>query len=106
VRERGLRTQATVRSSAVELVSEDPSAPMTPADLAGNVDPDLRWSDIEQFAADCPLPVLVKGILTPEDARLAAEHGARGVVVSNHGGRQLDSVLSAVDALNPVLDAV
>jgi isopentenyl diphosphate isomerase/L-lactate dehydrogenase-like FMN-dependent dehydrogenase len=79
---------------------------MTPADFAQLVDPDLRWEDIERFAAESPLPVLVKGILTPRDARLAAEHGAAGVVVSNHGGRQLDTVLSGADALGPIAEAV
>jgi 4-hydroxymandelate oxidase len=79
---------------------------MTPADFQGLVDPDLRWSDIEQFAAESPLPVLVKGILTAEDAKLAVEHGVAGVIVSNHGGRQLDTVLSGADALSAVVDAV
>src|SRR5205807_2148862 len=78
----------------------------TPGDFASLIDPDLRWSDIERFAADTPLPVIVKGILTPEDARLALEHGARAIVVSNHGGRQLDTVLSGVDALPAVVEAV
>jgi isopentenyl diphosphate isomerase/L-lactate dehydrogenase-like FMN-dependent dehydrogenase len=106
-RDRELRAEAAVHSSTGELVTgAQPSGVMTPAELARNVDPDLRWSDIEAFAGDFPLPVLVKGILTPEDARRAAEHGARGIVVSNHGGRQLDTVLAAVDALGPVLDAV
>jgi 4-hydroxymandelate oxidase len=50
--------------------------------------------------------VILKGILTPEDALLAAEHGARSIVVSNHGGRQLDTVLSGADALPPIVDAV
>jgi 4-hydroxymandelate oxidase len=79
---------------------------MTPADFAALIDPDLSWADIEQFARESPLPVLVKGVLTPEDARLAADHGAAAVVVSNHGGRQLDTVLSGADALAPVVDAV
>jgi 4-hydroxymandelate oxidase len=52
------------------------------------------------------VPVIVKGILTPEDAQLAAEHGAQSVVVSNHGGRQLDTVLSGADALSAVVEAV
>ncbi len=52
------------------------------------------------------LPVLVKGILTAEDARLAVEHGADGVVVSNHGGRQLDSCMASLDALPEVVEAV
>lgn len=87
---------------------DDPvQAPAPPAPpILGQIDPDLRWSDIERFVADSELPVLVKGILTPEDAELAIAHGAAGVVVSNHGGRQLDTVLSGADALAPIADAV
>jgi 4-hydroxymandelate oxidase len=77
-----------------------------PTDTSVVIDPQLRWSDIERMAADSPLPVLVKGVLTAHDARLAAEHGAAGVIVSNHGGRQLDTVLSGADALPEVVDAV
>jgi isopentenyl diphosphate isomerase/L-lactate dehydrogenase-like FMN-dependent dehydrogenase len=79
---------------------------MTPADFAALVDPNLTWSDIERFVSDGPLPVVIKGILTPEDAELAREHGAAAVIVSNHGGRQLDTVLSGADAVGPVVDAV
>jgi 4-hydroxymandelate oxidase len=79
---------------------------MRPADYSALIDPDLRWDDIERLVAECPLPVLVKGILTPEDAELAIAHGAAGVIVSNHGGRQLDTVLSGADALAPIADAV
>ena len=50
--------------------------------------------------------MLVKGVLTPEDARLAAEHGVAGVVVSNHGGRQLDTVPAGAEALPAIADAV
>lgn len=75
-------------------------------DIGLMVDPTLTWADIQAFAARSDLPVLVKGILTPEDALLAAEHGAAGVIVSNHGGRQLDTVLSGADALPAVVDAV
>jgi 4-hydroxymandelate oxidase len=79
---------------------------MRPADYSELIDPDLRWSDIERLASECPVPVLVKGILTAEDAELAIAHGAAGVIVSNHGGRQLDTVLSGADALPPIADAV
>jgi isopentenyl diphosphate isomerase/L-lactate dehydrogenase-like FMN-dependent dehydrogenase len=70
------------------------------------MDPALDWRDLEELAAECDLPVLVKGILTAEDAELAVQHGAAGVVVSNHGGRQLDCVLATADALPEVVDAV
>ena len=58
--------------------------------------------DLERLCGELDLPVLVKGLLTGEDAALAVEHGAAGVVVSNHGGRQLDSVPATIDALEMV----
>ena len=97
VRERELR--AVVREA--EALGHD-----RPIDTSAVIDPQLRWSDIEQLAAESPLPLLVKGVLTAEDARLAAEHGAAGVIVSNHGGRQLDTVLAGADALPEVVDSV
>ncbi|HEX3868356.1 MAG TPA: alpha-hydroxy acid oxidase, partial [Gemmatimonadaceae bacterium] len=55
-------------------------------------DPSLTWKDVEWLRSISPMPVVVKGLLAPADAVLAAEHGAAAVMVSNHGGRQLDSV--------------
>jgi 4-hydroxymandelate oxidase len=106
IRERERRV--SVRDPLVDIPREDPTqTPEVPtAALYGEINPDLRWSDIERFVADSELPVLVKGILTAEDAELAVAHGAAGVVVSNHGGRQLDTVLSGADALAPIADAV
>jgi 4-hydroxymandelate oxidase len=66
----------------------------------------LTWADVEDLASECSVPVLVKGILTAEDAELALEHGAAGVVVSNHGGRQLDRSLATADALPEIADSV
>lgn len=76
------------------------------ADLGKIVDATLTWRDLEWLRETCPLPLLLKGILTAEDALLAAEHGAAGVVVSNHGGRQLDGVPAALEALPEVVEAV
>ncbi len=70
------------------------------------MEPALTWSYLEDLVSDCPLPVFVKGVLTAEDAALAVEHGAAGVVVSNHGGRQLDRCLATAEALPEVADAV
>ena len=64
------------------------------------------WADLERFAASTPLPVVVKGILTAEDARLAGEHGAKGVVVSAHGGRNLDTTVTPIEALPAVADTI
>jgi isopentenyl diphosphate isomerase/L-lactate dehydrogenase-like FMN-dependent dehydrogenase len=70
-------------------------------------EPDITWDHLAFIRDAAPrLPVLVKGILTAEDARLAVEHGVDGIVVSNHGGRQLDSCLASLDALPEVVDAV
>jgi 4-hydroxymandelate oxidase len=76
------------------------------ADLGKIVDATLTWRDLDWLRETCPLPLVLKGILTAEDALLAAEHGADGVVVSNHGGRQLDGVPAALDALPEVVEAV
>ena len=107
VRERDLRSGVSARAELMDVAAAaGASGAMTQAQFAELIDPDLRWSDIERFAAESRLPVVVKGVLRPQDARLAAQHGARAVVVSNHGGRQLDTVLSGADALEPIVDAV
>lgn len=70
-------------------------------------DPGLDWDDIDWIRSlASPMPVLVKGILTAEDARLAVEHGVEGIVVSNHGGRQLDGAPASIEALPEVVAAV
>jgi isopentenyl diphosphate isomerase/L-lactate dehydrogenase-like FMN-dependent dehydrogenase len=66
----------------------------------------LTWEDLGGIAAEAGVPLLVKGILTAEDAALAVEHGAAGVVVSNHGGRQLDRSVTSAEALPEVVAAV
>ena len=68
--------------------------------------PRLTWADLARLSASTPLPVLVKGVLHPDDARLAVAHGAAGIIVSNHGGRQLDGATATLDALPAVLAAV
>ena len=69
------------------------------------VDASLTWRDLEWLRSECSLPLVVKGVLTGEDALLACEHGAAGIVVSNHGGRQLDGVPATLDALPEVVEA-
>jgi 4-hydroxymandelate oxidase len=98
IRERELRLEAQPVAVGEAL--------LTPGDVSALIDSTLNWSDVERIAAECPLPVLVKGLLRPDDAQRAAEHGARGVIVSNHGGRQLDTAPAAADALGPIVDAV
>ncbi len=76
------------------------------ANLGSIVDSTVTWRDLEWLQSCSPLPLVLKGILTAEDAFLAAEHGAAAVIVSNHGGRQLDGVPPALDALPEVVQAV
>ncbi|PYZ96731.1 alpha-hydroxy-acid oxidizing enzyme [Alteribacter lacisalsi] len=66
----------------------------------------LTWERIKWLKEQTRLPVVVKGILHPEDGRFAVEHGLDGIVVSNHGGRQLDGAISSIEALPAVADAV
>jgi len=73
--------------------------------FGGAFDAGLGWRDLE-WVAGYGLPVVVKGILTGEDAHTACEHGAAAIVVSNHGGRQLDGVSASLDALEEVVQAV
>jgi isopentenyl diphosphate isomerase/L-lactate dehydrogenase-like FMN-dependent dehydrogenase len=70
-----------------------------------DVDPTLTWRDLEWIRAATDLPLVLKGIVTREDAVLAVEHGVDGIWVSNHGGRQLDGVAASIDALPEVVEA-
>jgi L-lactate dehydrogenase (cytochrome) len=74
--------------------------------MADNFDPGIQWKDLDWLRAAWDGPLVVKGILDPHDARAAADYGAEGIVVSNHGGRQLDGVLSVAHALPAIADAV
>jgi isopentenyl diphosphate isomerase/L-lactate dehydrogenase-like FMN-dependent dehydrogenase len=76
-----------------------------PVQLADVSDNSLTWRDLEWLRAHTSLPLLVKGILTAEDAKLACEAGVEGLVVSNHGGRQLDGVAATLDVVPEVVEA-
>lgn len=64
------------------------------------------WNDLPLLQSITQLPIILKGILTKEDAELAMKHNVQGIIVSNHGGRQLDGVSASIDALREVLAAV
>ncbi len=70
------------------------------------VERDLRWSDVDWLQSVTSMPIVLKGILTAEDARLAVKHGAKGIVVSNHGGHGLKGARATVEALPEIVDAV
>lgn len=74
--------------------------------MAANFDPSCTWKDLDWIRESWDGPLVIKGILDPDDARSAAELGADGIIVSNHGGRQLDGVLSTAQALPPIAAAV
>jgi lactate 2-monooxygenase len=70
------------------------------------VNPKLTWDDLERLRSWTSLPILIKGILHPDDAAEARERGVDGIVVSNHGGRQVDGAIATIDALEPIADEV
>ncbi len=84
---------------------EDPgSAVLQFAAIFGN--PSLTWDDLEYLRGQTSLPILLKGLLHPDDAREAVRRGVDGVIVSNHGGRQVDGAVPALDALCQIVEAV
>ncbi len=69
-------------------------------------DPSLNWKDLEWIRELWPGKIVLKGILEVEDAKIAAKTGAAAIIVSNHGGRQLDGTTSSISALHPIAQAV
>ena len=78
----------------------------TPLELLGAIDPALTWDDLDEVRSFSELPLVLKGIQTAEDAELACEHGVDAIVVSNHGGRQLDAVAPTAELLPEIVAAV
>lgn len=74
--------------------------------FAQQLDPAVTWRDLEWLQSLCPLPLAIKGILRGDDAVHAVEYGAKAIVVSNHGGRQMDGAIASLDALAEVVEAV
>jgi isopentenyl diphosphate isomerase/L-lactate dehydrogenase-like FMN-dependent dehydrogenase len=104
-RERDLRVGFRIPED-VEIPNVAIAAGVTPEEVASVAFVDrMSWPDLE-WLAGFGLPVIVKGILHPDDAQLAIEHGAAGIAVSNHGGRQLDATIASLDALPAVVEEV
>lgn len=110
VRNREQRAGFSVPTGAAQVNVEVPNLPELQQGMSQVFDALMplapRWHDIEWLVKQTKLPIIIKGILHPVDAKLAVEAGAAGVVVSNHGGRVLDSVLPTFDALPRVVSAV
>ena len=100
----GFQVPAEIRAPAIEGAVGHRS--LTTTEVFELVDPSITWADLEKLCGEYRMPILVKGLITGEDAALAVEHGAAGVVVSNHGGRQLDNAPATIDALPEVVEAV
>jgi 4-hydroxymandelate oxidase len=87
-------------------VPADHAGRVSPRDVTSFMQPDLSWRDIERFIGLTDLPVVLKGVLSGDDARIAADLGVAGIVVSNHGGRQLDTAPATIDVVGEIADAV
>ena len=87
-------------------VPADHDGPLSPHEVTGLMQSDLNWDDIERFIALSDLPVVIKGVLSAKDASIAAGLGVAGLVVSNHGGRQLDTAVAPIDVVAEIADAV
>ena len=96
--------QGTRLPNLAGLPAPTPGAPLREY-FATLVDGAVTWKDVGWLRSVSPLPLVLKGILAPEDGRLAAEHGVDAVVVSNHGGRMLDGAVATLDALPAVVEA-
>ena len=94
-------------SSAVmtEAHEHDPGSSSLQRHAASELDPTITWADLAWLRAQTPLPITLKGIVTAEDTDLAVDHGVNAIVVSNHGGRQLDGAIATLDALPEVVAA-
>jgi isopentenyl diphosphate isomerase/L-lactate dehydrogenase-like FMN-dependent dehydrogenase len=104
-RERDLRIGFRI-PEGVDIPNVAAAAGVSPEDVSSVAFTDhMTWTDLE-WLTGFGLPVIVKGILHPDDARLAIDHGAAGIGVSNHGGRQLDGAIASLDALPAVAEAV
>ena len=102
----GLRGRPHVLGNVAPLLGQNTGLEDFFAWMRNNFDASVTWKDLDWIRAAWRGPLIIKGILDVEDAKLAAELGADGIVVSNHGGRQLDGVPSSARALPPIVDAV
>ena len=101
----GIRLE-NLRQYALDNIDKTADESAVAAYATRQFDPSLTWNDLDWLASLTDLPILVKGILRPDDAKRALDHGAAGVIVSNHGGRQLDTTPPSIHALPAIADEV
>jgi isopentenyl diphosphate isomerase/L-lactate dehydrogenase-like FMN-dependent dehydrogenase len=97
--------QDPVFRGGLERTPEEDVGAATGHFLGVQANPSLSWDDLEWLREQTSLPIVIKGIQHPEDAREAAKRGVDGIVVSNHGGRQVDGAIASLDALPPIAEA-
>ena len=100
----GFRVPEEIRVPSLAAIGSWEGA--TPLELLGAIDPSLTWDDLDELRSQSPLPFILKGVQTGEDAALACDRGVDAIVVSNHGGRQLDAVAATADLLPEIVEAV
>jgi len=105
-REKDMRNKFTAKEANVLSGHKVQRSQGTARAMSSFIDPSLCWADIDWFKSITSLPIVLKGIQCGEDAVLAVQHGVAGIVVSNHGGRQLDYSRSAIETLPEVVDAL
>jgi isopentenyl diphosphate isomerase/L-lactate dehydrogenase-like FMN-dependent dehydrogenase len=97
-------TDPVFRATLSKPPEEDPRAAIMQF-LGVFTNPSFGWVDVDWLRAQTALPILLKGVVHPDDARIAVDHGVDGIVVSNHGGRQLDGGIGTMDALPSIVEA-
>ena len=98
--------QATLANVAHKILEGSSQSTSLMEYIANQFDPSVTWDDLEWMISEWGGPFVIKGLLSPSDARKAVDAGVTAISVSNHGGRQLDGTLSAFEALGPIVDAV
>jgi 4-hydroxymandelate oxidase len=91
---------------ALENMTEQADDSAIAAYAASQLDPSLTWEDLDWLASITSMPIMVKGILRADDAQRAIDHGAVGLILSNHGGRQLDTTPAAITVLPHIMDQI
>ncbi|CAN1335658.1 Glycolate oxidase [Linum perenne] len=97
------RREADIKNRCASFTSVQANDSGLASYVAGQIDRSLSWKDVQWLQTITSMPILVKGVLTAEDARIAVQAGAAGIIVSNHGARQLDYVPSTIRALEEVV---
>ncbi|XP_044605023.1 2-Hydroxyacid oxidase 2 isoform X4 [Equus asinus] len=105
-RRHDIRNQVDLKTNLLLKDLRSPKESSGPCLQMSSIDPSNCWDDLSWLQSITQLPIILKGILTKEDAELAVKHNVQGIIVSNHGGRQLDEVLASIDALTEVVAAV